>query len=87
MEFIQNHKKFLSIYLVWVSIQLYVWVYSKHNYNWLDIEEKTEKFYPLKKLTNGYVSIGYYDITELMVYALAPVLIYFIYLAFKKPKK
>ena len=87
MEFIQNHKKFLSIYLVWVFIQLYAFIYSKHRYSWKPIQDKVHIFYPFEETINGYSTVGLYDITELMVYALVPLLIYFIYFAFKKPKK
>jgi hypothetical protein len=83
MEFINKYKKFLSIYLVWFFLQLFVWIYSAFKYDWID-DDKIHYFYPFEATYNDWRTIGHYDITEFMAYSLIPLLLFILFLAFKK---
>ena len=86
IEFIKEYKKFISIYLCWVLFHVYRYVVGVSTPSQRDTIYSSGRpidyFYPL----NG-VAPWKYDITELLVYTIGPVLIYFVYLAFKKPNK
>jgi hypothetical protein len=87
----KNKMKFLAIYLCWSFIHIMFYVISLDS----ACRIANERFLPFCSFRSGYYIAGngypkdfsdyllFYDITELLVYLILPLLIAFLYFAFK----
>jgi hypothetical protein len=86
-------KKFLSsipnkvkaIYLVWVGLQLFMYVASG---NFLDFSpgyNASHNIFPFSNEVKLRFDLSYYDLSDFIFYLLTPVLLYYVFYLWKKP--
>ena len=80
---LQENKKLLAVYAVWAFIHLYLWLTNGHDL-FDPFVHQPSNFYPINGKWFEPFDKGSYDYSELFVYLSAPLLIWYLYKAFKK---
>lgn len=75
IEFIPNKVK--SIYVLWILLNIFFWFYGG-----LGGLKYHREFFPYYHW--HWVSLREYDLSELLVYTIVPIVLYFAYYLFKK---
>jgi hypothetical protein len=92
---IQNNKKFFSVYAVWVAVHSYLFLSGGATKIFLSMgayyrfyKDASGIFFPAPhRYYNRWFSKEYYDHTELFIYSVVPLLLFFLYKAFIEKKK